>query len=55
MYCSFARRISMHIIFNGEEHMYTSIRWLHVLRALSLEVLRCSHCLELEMLMSMYR
>jgi hypothetical protein len=30
-------------------------KWLHVLRALSLGVHRCSHCLEIEMLMSMYR
>jgi hypothetical protein len=55
MYCSFARRISIQMSFNGEEHMYTSIEWLHVLRALSLGVHRCSHCLEIEMLMSMHR
>jgi hypothetical protein len=40
---------------NGKEHMYISINWLHVLKALSLDVHGCSHCLELEMLMSLYR
>jgi hypothetical protein len=28
----YARRISMHISFNGKEHMYISIDWLHVLK-----------------------
>jgi len=41
--------------FNDKEHIYISIDWLHTLKALSLELLICSHCLELEMLMSMCR
>jgi hypothetical protein len=33
---SFARRISMHMSFNGNEHMYISIAWLHVLKSIEL-------------------
>jgi hypothetical protein len=34
----------MHMSFNGKEHMYISINWMHVLiRELNLEVHGCSH------------
>jgi hypothetical protein len=45
----------MHMSFNGQEHMYISIDWLHDLKALSFNVHECLHCSELEMSVSLYR
>jgi hypothetical protein len=45
----------MHMNFNGQEHMYISIDWMHGLKALSYNVHGCLHCLELENVMSLYR
>jgi hypothetical protein len=50
---SFVKRISMHMSFNGEEHMHISIDWLHVLKALSLDVHGCSCYTDMSNVMSM--
>jgi hypothetical protein len=32
IYCSFARRVSMYMSLNGQQHMHICITWLQVFR-----------------------